>query len=71
VFDFPSKKINCKGVVVGKFRKSKRNILLSIALDIFLLYFIVYSVFFDIKKKKKFTLLIFISRARKNMLWKI
>lgn len=62
VVNFPSKRKEVLGVVIGKHKKIETNFLLNLFLDFFLLYFLIYNLFFDIKKKKEFLILRFFSK---------
>lgn len=61
-FDFPVAKKDILGVVVGKRTNAKKNGLGELLLDLFLRYYLAYSRFFDIKKKRKSIILAMISR---------
>lgn len=61
-FDFPCNKKFVLGVVNKKYRKIKCNFFAKILLVLFLFYYIIYSKFFNIKKKKKFLILKIISK---------
>jgi len=61
-FNFPAYKKSILGVVVGKFKKIKQNKLMSICLDLFIIYYDLYRSLFDIKKKRHFLFLKLITK---------
>ncbi len=57
IINFPCKTKSVFGVVMGKKRDDTYHFLLKLALDVFLFQYLLYSVFFDTRKKRGFLLL--------------
>ncbi len=62
IINFPCRKDNILGVVVNKNKKIKNSFLLKISLCVFLINYLLYCLFHDVRRKDGFLLLTFISK---------
>ena len=62
IINFPCKRSEIEGVIAGKYSDVENSFCSIILLWLFLQYYLLYKIIFDVKKKKQFLLLDFISR---------